>query len=98
MGEDSAAAARLLRELREHKGRSLRAAAEDLGVAASHLSRWERGERSPSPELRERAARYYGVDDATISLNMGLVPSDIVRILRENPEVLAELRRRYPAT
>jgi transcriptional regulator with XRE-family HTH domain len=92
---DTAGAARLLRQLREKRGQSLRAAASELGVAPSHLSRLERGEKSPSNELRRRAAHYYGVDEDSVTLDEGRVPDDIIQILQEHPEVLAELRGRF---
>ena len=85
----------MLRQLREQRGQSLRAAASDLGVAPSHLSRLERGQKSPSDELRRRAADYYGVDEDHVALDEGQVPDDIVQILRLHPEVLAELRTRF---
>ncbi len=94
--KESAGAARLLRQLREQRGTTLRAAAEDLGVAPSHLSRWERGEKAPSGELRQRAAKYYDIDEAAIELEAGRVPADIVEIFKKHPEVLPELRRRFP--
>jgi len=92
---DTAGAARLLRKLREQRGESLRAAASELGVAPSHLSRLERGEKSPSEELRRRAAHYYGVSEDSVTLDEGRIPDDIVQILRMHPEILPELRRRF---
>lgn len=92
---ETAGAARLLRRLREQRGTSLRGAAAVLGVAPSHLSRLERGEKSPSDELRRRAARYYGVNEDVITLEEGRAPDDIVEILRRHPDVLDELRYRF---
>ncbi|HXN62940.1 MAG TPA: helix-turn-helix transcriptional regulator [Acidimicrobiales bacterium] len=89
------ASANLLRKLREESGQSLRQAASELGVAASHLSRLERGEKSPSEALSEKVAGYYGVDGDLIQLNDGRVPADILEILRTHPELLAELRQRH---
>lgn len=93
---ESSGAARLLRQLREERGRSLRSAADELGVAPSHLSRWERGEKAPSGELLKRAARYYGVDEELMALDAGRVPDDVLRILQKNPQLLDELRDRHP--
>ena len=93
--EETADVARLLRRLREGRGQTLRHAAEDLGVAASHLSRLERGEKAASSELRLRAAKYYGVSEDLIALEEGRVPADIARILRLNPSLLDELRDRF---
>jgi transcriptional regulator with XRE-family HTH domain len=92
---ETAEAARLLRHLRQQQGLSLRAAADDLGVAPSHLSRLERGEKAPSDDLIQRAARYYGLDNEIVGLASGRVPVDVVEILRKYPELLVELRRRF---
>ena len=92
---DTASAARLLRRLREERGRSLRQAASELGIAASHLSRLERGEKAPSEELQQRAANYYGVSEDVLALDEGRAPADVILILRRHPELLDELRRKY---
>lgn len=84
-----------LRELREARRRSLRSAAADLGVAASHLSRIERGERNASRETTERIATYYRIDLEPMQLADGQVPLDIARILLEHPEELKRLRALY---
>ena len=89
------ASARLLRQLREESGKSLRQAASDLGVAPSHLSRLERGEKSSSPELSQKVAGYYGVQEDLVFLQDGRVPEDIVGIMQRNPEILQELRERF---
>jgi transcriptional regulator with XRE-family HTH domain len=83
----------VLRELREQSGSSLRAVANDLGIAPSHLSRIERGEKGGSPALVAKVADYYGVDKR--SIGTGELPSDIVRILLETPGLVEELRDRY---
>jgi transcriptional regulator with XRE-family HTH domain len=87
--------AQLLRDLRQQQGASLREAAHELGVAASHLSRLERGYKSPSGALRDRAANYYGIAPDVVSLADGVVPEDIKTILMRHPELLSELRERY---
>lgn len=71
----------------------MRTAAADLGVAPSHLSRLERGEKGGSSALAHRAAAYYGIDAA--QLDPPAVPADITRILQAHPEALDELRARY---
>jgi len=85
----------LLRELREQRGETLRKAAEDLGVDAAHLSRLERGLKSPSTDLRRRAASYYAVSADELSVASGELPEDIVKILLANESLIAELRERY---
>lgn len=83
----------LLRELRTSRGTSLRAAARDLSVDPAYLSRIERGEKTASRGVLERAADYYGIPTADL-LPTG-VPPDVAAILREHPEAVDELRRRY---
>jgi transcriptional regulator with XRE-family HTH domain len=92
---ETVGAARLLRRLREERGKSLRGAAEDLGVAPSHLSRLERGEKYSSMELQQRTARYYGISEDLIGLEQGRLPFDIVDILQAHPELLDEIRHRF---
>ena len=87
--------ATLLRELRERKGQSLRSAADELGMAPSHLSRLERGERRPSDELATRFADYYGTTPDALAAATGRVPDDVVRMLLLHPEAITELRRKY---
>lgn len=93
-GEESTAAG-LLRDLRKKQGRSLRAAASDLGLAASHLSRLERGERSLTDDMSQRVAGYYGVSADLVMMTEGRVPDDVVAILRRHPELIDQMRDRY---
>lgn len=83
----------LLRELRESRGESLRSAATKVGVAASQLSRVERGQRSIGG-LAERLADYYAVPIDRLVL--GQVPHDIAEILRLHPAEIDRLRAEYP--
>ena len=87
--------AKLLRDLRSSRGQSLREAAEGLRIDPSHLSRLERGEKQASPDLRQRAAHYYEVEDELLTLASGDVPLDIIEILRAHPELIDELRAVY---
>ena len=52
-----------LRSFREARGLLIKAAAEELGVADSTLSRVERGQRSCPPNLFANAMNYYEVSD-----------------------------------
>lgn len=88
-------AANLLRALRRQQGRSLRSAAADIGVAASQLSRLERGQRGLTVGMPEKLASYYGVPAEIIALAQGEVPGDIVSILQLHPEELDRLRAEY---
>ena len=92
---DSGSTASLLRALREQRGSSLRLVAEELGVAASQLSRIERGQRGLGEGLPERMAQYYGVSSDVIALAEGRVPEDILLILAEHPGELELLRDKY---
>lgn len=85
----------LLRQLREERGLSLREAARDLELDPSFLLRLERGERSASRQIQQRAADYYAVEADLLLLENGDVPEDVVAILRDHPEVLTRLRKRY---
>lgn len=91
----SASAASLLRELRTKQGHSLRTAASELGVAASQLSRMERGERAVGDAAVQRLSDYYNVPAEVINLATGQVPADIIEILRAHPEELVRLRERH---
>jgi transcriptional regulator with XRE-family HTH domain len=85
----------LVRKARQEKGTSLRAAASELGVAASTLSRVEHGDLRVSSSLGHRVASYYGVDPDLLDIAEGRLPDDIRRILLENPEELDRLRRTH---
>jgi len=83
---------RLLKEARERKGASLRAAAGQLGVDPSHLYRVESGAKLPSPHLQQAASDYYGISTQELALASGQIPADIVEILRRNPQLLEVIR------
>ena len=85
----------LLRELREERGASLRAAAKDLGVDPSYLSRLERGAKPASPQLLRKAAQYYEVPEEELALAEGKLPADIVDILRAHPNLIERIRSEY---
>ena len=91
----STALAALLRDLREDRGTSLRAAAKDLGVDPSYLSRVERGSKTASPAILERAASYYDIPPDRLAAAAGDVPADVLAILRENPELIEQIRREH---
>ena len=85
----------LLKRLREERGKSLRAAARDLGVDPSYLYRVERGDKAASAELRERVAQFYDLPSEELKMAAGQVPDDILEILRSNPDLVARLRKEY---
>lgn len=88
-------AASLLRDLRRRQGDSLRAAASEIGVAPSQLSRMERGERAVGDAVVRRLSEYYQVPSEVIALAHGQLPDDVVAILREHPEEITRLRELY---
>jgi transcriptional regulator with XRE-family HTH domain len=88
----------LLRDLREDRGTSLRAAARDLGVDPSYLSRVERGSKSVSAAVLDRAARYYDVPREQFVTAAGDLPEDVLEILRANPGLVAQIRSEYGAS
>ncbi len=88
-------AADLLRTLRESQGRSLRSVASEVGIAASQLSRLERGERSYTDSVGRRLAAYYNIPLELLDLLEGRIPPDVVQILIDHPEEIGILRRKY---
>lgn len=87
--------AELLRDLRQSKGESLRAAAKGIGVDPGHLARVEAGEKPLSNSLSERVTAHYDVRPDELHLAAGRVPPDVVAILIDHPEELDRLRKRY---
>jgi transcriptional regulator with XRE-family HTH domain len=87
--------AELLRDLRHQQGASLRAAARDLGVDPAHLSRLERGAKTPSRGLLTRASKYYTVPVEDLERARGDIPEDIRQLLLDRPELVQELRAKY---
>jgi transcriptional regulator with XRE-family HTH domain len=90
MGDQGVGA--LLRNLRESRGESLRVTASKVGVAASQLSRIERGQRSVSGAA-ERLAEYYSVP--VNRLVPSDLPRDIIEILQQHPREIERLRAEY---
>lgn len=87
--------AALLRQIRAERGESVRQTAKQVGVDPSYLSRVERGEKPITREFGLRLARHYELEPDEIGLALGEVPTDVVEILREHPEVISEIRQRF---
>jgi len=85
----------MLREIRRQQGHTLRGAASDLGIAASQLSRIERGERQVGDDIAAKLSEYYQVSSEVVDLARGLAPLDVLSILREHPEEIDRLRKKY---
>lgn len=94
MGKTESAAS-LLRSLRQSQGHTLRSAAAELGIAASQLSRMERGQRSVGEDTARRISSYYSVPTEVIDLARGVAPADVVAILQQHPEEMDRLREKY---
>jgi len=86
---------KLLRELRESSGTSLRQAARDLDINPAYLSRIERGQKGASKSVQERLANYYDVEPEVLAIADGDLPRDVIRILQRHPELIDELRTRF---
>jgi transcriptional regulator with XRE-family HTH domain len=84
----------LLRELREEKGESLRAAARGIGVDPAHLQRVETGAKPPSDAFAEKASAYYDVEPEVVLLAAGQLPPDVVEYLLTHPEELKLLQEK----
>lgn len=85
----------ILREMRERRGVSLRAAANELEVDPSYLSRIERGLQPPSEPLMKRVAARYALTEEQSSQLTRALPDDIVDLLLDNPELIQEIRDRF---
>jgi transcriptional regulator with XRE-family HTH domain len=82
-----------LRELREIRGLSLRAAAGSLGLDAAYLSRVETGKAPPSGELLERAATEYKISAEELLLLAGRVPEKWQARISASPQQAAAVIR-----
>jgi transcriptional regulator with XRE-family HTH domain len=85
----------LLRDIRKQRGESLRSAARGLGIDAGYLSRVERGEKRPSGALQQKVAEYYDLSIDDVGMATGRVPDDVLAILRDHPEAVELLRKRF---
>jgi len=85
----------LIRDRRCASGLGLKRAAPHLGVTYTYLSKIENGLVTPSDELLQRMAAYYGDSDALFAAASRL-PPDVQAILRENQqEAVQVLRKRF---
>ncbi len=97
---------RFLRERRmtkaaENRAFSVRQFAERVGIEPSYLSKIERGQQPPpGEETIHRIAKELGEDPDVLLALAGKVSSDLTKIIRERPTLVAELLRsirRVPA-
>jgi HTH-type transcriptional regulator, competence development regulator len=87
---------KILRQLRLESGKGIKSLAPELKVNYTYLSKLENETISPSEELVERVADYFGFNRESLLLSAGKVPEDILKILRENPnDAVAALRKQF---
>jgi transcriptional regulator with XRE-family HTH domain len=90
---------KILRQLRLESGMGIKSLAPELKVNYTYLSKLEHETISPSEELVERVAEYFGFDRDALLLSAGKVPEDILQILRSHPsDAVAFLRRQFGET
>jgi transcriptional regulator with XRE-family HTH domain len=86
----------ILRTLRTKAGIGIKRLAPELDVSYTYLSKLENNEINPSAELVERVAEYFDYNPDNLLLSAGKIPTEILEILRENPDdALKFLRERF---
>jgi len=68
----------LFRRYRKENGYSLKEAAVNAGCDLSHLSKIERGERTPSIELLEQLSSMYQIGPSTFFEETSVNPNEVV--------------------
>jgi len=89
-----------IRTLRKELGLSQRELAQQVGIDFTYLSKIEndRGE-PPSEAVIKRLAAHLLVDEPDeLIVLAGKIPSDIARVLADNPDQLTHLRKLVPKT
>lgn len=87
---------KVLRKLRAQRGLGIKKLAPELGVSYSYLSKLENNEVGPSEDMIARVAKYFGYNQNRLLLSAGKVPSDVLRILQNNPdEAIQFLKQRF---
>ena len=85
-----------IRELRKEQGMSQRELAAQAGIDFTYLSKIENSRMEPPSEgviLRIAEALHADADQLTVLA--GKVPSYVVDVLRENPDMIEMLRRSF---
>lgn len=91
-----------LRTAREERRLSQAALARAIGVTSQAINQLERGKREiPSPEILYGVARVFGISLEDVYRHAGLAappinPNNDSRLQALSPEMLADLRERYP--
>lgn len=87
---------KLLRKLRQKKGKSIKKIAEELDLDYTYISKLENSKVFPSAETVSTVSHYFSYDSDELMLSAGKMPSDILKILQGNPKKAAEyLRRKF---
>jgi HTH-type transcriptional regulator, competence development regulator len=87
---------RLLRKLRQKKGKSIKKVAEDLNLNYTYISKLENSKGLPSAETVSTLSHYFSYNSDELMLSAGKIPADILKILQGNPKEAAEyLRRKF---
>lgn len=75
---------------------SLKSAGPELGVSYTYLSKIENGYVTPSVQVIQRLAAFYGVEADALYAAAGRVPPDVERIVLANlNEAASMLRKRF---
>lgn len=88
-GSKRQAVAAQLFEARRHAALTQREAGEGLGVDASAISRWERGETLPSAANVSRLAAVYGLDELDLLRRVNEAKDEEIAAISKTNEQLA---------
>ena len=84
---------KLLTQLRNEKGVSIKELGPSIGVNYTYISKLESSKSTPSLELIQRIADYFNCDADLLMIAAGKIPPKAMKVVTENPEeVLAYLR------
>jgi len=87
---------KILKKLRTDSGQGIKKLAPELGVSYTYLSKLENGAIAPSEKFVGRVAKYFSYSQDALLLSAGKVPSEVLEILRKNPdEAVNYLRERF---
>ena len=89
----------LIQKLRKSRGLTLRTLGSELNMSATYLFDLENGNRRPTENIVNRLVEFYQLDDSgkrviydAAASATGLLPYDVVKFLKENPDVLAKVK------
>ncbi len=87
---------KILKNLRNKKGISIKKLAPEVGLDYTYLSKLENSKVNPSNEVIEKFSHYFNFDLDQLSISAGKVPEDIKDILMNNSkEAVGLLRKRF---